>query len=772
STRVHQIRAAAVRGDSDLLSRLLASADSATLGAAGDVAMSERRWTDAAWLFDRMPERDNTAGIKHCLSRNLAALQRHRRAIYDELISLPKSDHCGIGASASNHPTIVCRRADGQNISLSPNNLPLAGLAGAMESLKPAFAVGHSLALCGVGDGYLLHQLAQKPPKLFMDTQQSVFLLEPDAHVLLTALMIHDYTGKQGPIEQERFLWFVGSDWIHPLRTTLLGDPYLASPQISLMLGLQFQSIQSSLQVILREVEARDVHARTSVERYYATKGASDFSAVFSTDPPRRPRVMLLTTRFSTVLQYATRDAAAGFEQGGWETRVVIEPTPHHRVLTTGIRAAVAEFKPDLVFQIDHQRQEHAEMFPSNLPFVCWIQDHMPHLMKPEAGAKIGPADFVLTDAGATYVRSAGYPKRQMIALAKLTTPPPLMPRATVTAPAEDIVFISNATKTPAAMLTELLTQFPGDSRSAAFVTECVRRITDLYAAGDSLSTFPDISRFIRELLAEMDLTLDPEPLHQLIRAITHPLCDALYRHQTIRWTIAAARDSGLTLGLYGNGWDAHEDFALYARGAVASGEDFRSLTRRAAINLQIAPYLCLHQRMLDGICSGAFFLVRHHVADTAPQALLDLLETNCGPEVNGVEEAQARISDSTRARFETLVGETRRALCPMGTEDPIEVIRVWQEARLLEPRGGVLPHLDAISFSDAVSLGTRLERFARDPDLREEITADQRRSILARFTYAAAIRRITHRMGQLLGEERSKTSPGLRAPLGIGYAA
>ena len=86
--------------------------------------------------------------------------------------------------------------------------------------------------------------------------------------------------------------------------------------------------------------------------------------------PPRQPRALFLTTRFSTVLQYATRDAAAGFEQAGWETDILIEPTAHHRIMTVATRQRLATLKPDMIFQIDHQRSEHKSLVPDNLPFV------------------------------------------------------------------------------------------------------------------------------------------------------------------------------------------------------------------------------------------------------------------------------------------------------------------------------------------------------------------------------------------------------------------
>ena len=72
---------------------------------------------------------------------------------------------------------------------------------------------------------------------------------------------------------------------------------------------------------------------------------------------------------------------------------------------------ALAEFKPDLVFQIDHLRHEHGDMFPPNLPFVCWVQDHLP---QPDDAARradaSGRRDFVLTDAVPTYVDDVRLP--------------------------------------------------------------------------------------------------------------------------------------------------------------------------------------------------------------------------------------------------------------------------------------------------------------------------------------------------------------------------
>ena len=54
---------------------------------------------------------------------------------------------------------------------------------------------------------------------------QPVLLFEPDVEILRACLMIHDFTGKQGPIAQERFYWFVGPHWQQPFSATVQQEP-------------------------------------------------------------------------------------------------------------------------------------------------------------------------------------------------------------------------------------------------------------------------------------------------------------------------------------------------------------------------------------------------------------------------------------------------------------------------------------------------------------------------------------------------------------------
>ena len=64
-----------------------------------------------------------------------------------------------------------------------------------MYQLRPTIDQGIPLAVCGMGDGYLLHALAADETQRFLGIEQPVFVLEPDPHVALHCLMIHDYAG-------------------------------------------------------------------------------------------------------------------------------------------------------------------------------------------------------------------------------------------------------------------------------------------------------------------------------------------------------------------------------------------------------------------------------------------------------------------------------------------------------------------------------------------------------------------------------------------------
>jgi hypothetical protein len=155
-----------------------------------------------------------------------------------------------------------------------------------------------------------------------------------------------------------------------------------------------------------------------------------------------------------------------------------------------------------------------------------------------------------------------------------------------------------------------------------------------------------------------------------------------------------------------------------------------------------------LHQRLLDGLMAGGFFLVRTHPADVAPAALLRHLHTH---------------GDVPSPALTALIEQSRSCLCTTGDEDVVGMVRAWQEAGQLTVVDGPLPMFGEVSFDDRASLAGRVGAYVASADARDAVVTCQRRSISARLCYDAGVRRVVGRIRELL-DEPSAASAGRRA--------
>ncbi len=755
---VQEFARAIAAGDLDHADKLLKEMGEAVppqaLPLAADVHICRRRWHEAACALDRIAGRDLSCELKRNLSRNLACVQQHRPELYDVLMAAyADSGRYRPAMANEGQLTILQRRENGSESVLTPNNDPRSSVQQMMASIDSPYRQGNAVGLCSIGDGYLLDCLAHHPPDLPLGQQQAVFIFEPDAELVLTCLMIHDYTGQHGPVEQMRFQWLVGQPWDRQLQQLILEDLYMPLPAIFIEHDIAGRDVSSCIQSLTVQRNSLEQKLQNQIKAYYEALICDDPASLFTDAAPRKPRVLLLTSRFSTVLQYSTQDAADGFERIGWKSRVMIEPSAYQRNLPSALRQILAEWKPDLVMQIDHLRHEHGNRFPPNLPFICWIQDHLQNLTCRTAGKTIQKRDFVLTAVAPMYTSLYGYPPRQCVAISKLTRVPSRPDYWS--SDGDDLVYVSNASKTPESLTEQLLNLYDPYPKLKPLLRECSSRIRAIYQSGGSLPTLHDVGRVLDKVQGEFpDIRLTSELRPKLVHVLFHPLNDALYRHQALRWAIAVADRLGLSLAIYGSGWDQHPDFARYARGPVQYGAELETLTRRTKINLQIVPYYCTHQRLLDGLVAGGFFLIREHPADTLLPELAVFLNANLDPSVQTVKQARRSIDPANLPAFNRLL---QRCACLSelgGPIDIIEWIRCCQEAQLFSDKGVALPRLDEVSFSDIQSLQRRVENFIKNLQLRAEIAEVQRRDIECRLSYSAGVRRVVEHIGRLITSE------------------
>jgi hypothetical protein len=217
-----------------------------------------------------------------------------------------------------------------------------------------------------------------------------------------------------------------------------------------------------------------------------------------------------------------------------------------------------------------------------------------------------------------------------------------------------------------------------------------------------------------------------------------------LYRQQGLRWAALACDELQLDLQIYGNGWDKHPDFARQARGAIGYGEPLEDLTRSAAVNLVLEPFVCVaHQRVLDALAAGGFCLLRHNIAADAIDAMIRLL-AEVDPSVASTDELRASLAtDAQRARLDETLALCNAVDIAPGSVDHFANVRRLQHCGFLPMSGDLLPLLQRVSFGDAPQMKQMLAQVTRDDELRSSIARLQRQAVESRYSYVAGMRRV-----------------------------
>ncbi|MDP7034946.1 MAG: hypothetical protein QF752_10690, partial [Planctomycetota bacterium] len=588
--------------------------------------------------------------------------------------------------------------------------------------------------------GYALNYLAQNPPKLFLDREQCLFLFEPDSEKVLCCLLIHDYTKPSGPIQAKRVQWHIGPDWVSRLREEIRDNHFLKIPDHFKIDDQDEEDMEilKKLHPLALEYGKWCETEKNLVDQKYAQNNFDVLIDLFGPTPPRSPRVLFITSRFTTVLQFATRDTEEAFASLGWKTLILKEPAPHSFISGRSIRKTILKHRPDLIFTIDHLRYK-TNTIPDNIPFVTWIQDELAHLTCVEAGQGVGQKDFVLTFSSPLFINRYEYPASQVIDMPMMLTTIPKRP-AQPPPEGDDLVYVSNQSHDPKTLIKAQSSQLKATPQVQLMMRTINRRLRRAYRNNESFPTKHALSLFIRKSFQEYNASLEVMMFRQVVEHFWHPVNTTLYRQQALGWVAEEARKKNLSLSIYGTGWEKHPEFSSFARGPVLHGPDLEKLTRRSKINLQLEPYTSFsHHRLLDGLAADGFYLIRDHPTNTWMQKLLNFVHHNLGESPSNVEDARQRIAPSQREELESILTES---VSYEQDYDPISLVQSWHRSQLLILQDSALPNLKDVSFDSPSSFAMRLDRFLDDPDLRKKVTKRQRQNIVFRLSFKSGMKR------------------------------
>ena len=690
----------------------------------------DEAWADVAASF-ALAHKPRDIWLR-TLARNLDALRRFRPTIYAAVVEAING-----GTLDAVRPHARDRRSDD-------------AIDSAFDDVDACRKAGACVAILGVGDGGLVRAMAKFAPRLQLGRQQEIVVVEPDLGRLIDALGSNDWTGPAGPIEQPRFEMYLGEQWARTLVDDLLAQPTKIYPQVLCAGGEPRPELDAAFELIADQVRAAQRARRSANVAFYAAKDDADLLDVLGPTPARRPRALMLTSQFTAVLQHSTNDSADALRQLGWDVSVLTEPRSWHCITPPAVEAAIAAFRPDVVFQIDHLRYEHGEVVPPRLPFICWIQDHLTNLTAPVAGQSIGARDFVLTGGVYKYVDRHGYPRQQCLDMAKVSREP-IVP-ASWDEDAQDILYVSHWSQQPAQILIETshrVGEIAGVATQRLFEA-CAVEVASVYANGGALRLDLELREIVRRLAKRDGCSMIASTEQFLVDVLFQRLNNAYYRQQALTWAGEIAEARGLRFGIYGSGWDKHPTLGRFARGTVTYGADLESLTRRSKILLQLEPYPCFsHQRMLDAVLAGGFVLVRSHPMNTLAVTIRTFLDAHVPASIYTTADARRAMPPHARAAFESLLVDAEM-FGAMG--DVVDVIRGWQRGGTLGDGDAALPFIAETEFDDRATLASLVDRFVNDRNERRRIGRAQRTCIAERLTYVSALGRAMRQIhGRLL---------------------
>lgn len=604
----------------------------------------------------------------------------------------------------------------------------------------------------------LLNRVYESTNGMYLSFAPRVYFVQPDVELFGAALYVAESIE---PLCDERVSAFVGPDAVDGLIRHLEANPSRALPEHTLIdpsyAATGVDELREKL-TPLAEDRAKRVEAyRAETASRCSQLPADHWAELFNSGKPLR--ILGLTSRFTTVLQYAMRDFGHAFERLGHTFHMLIERNDNDLLNPRLLVESIASFKPDLIVQIDHLCAEMADLLPKGIPSVCWIQDRMPRLFTKEAGQNVRPLEFVLGYGFPECITQFDYPADRFLPC-PIPASPKMLPdpsecEANLASYRCDVMYASNFRREPDGLFAEHRLRFIASDQpvfDAAY--ENLRRVINQpWFCGDY-----DYASLVREAEEQSGSQASNTAVRDDIVATLAFLADAHIRQNMVRSVARWADATGGSFHLYGEGWSEHPDFARFARGRVEHGAALGQAFRGAKISLHGGRNPALHQRVLDGLAAGGFFLIGAKPSDAAHpanQAILRFIKEHEGDLPKRLKPSDLPEPHATfYTDFLRVRGNDPDAGVELTREMALNVIAEC-EWKTRHSASSLWPDYERITFRTDDELFCRIDHFLHNDDERNLIKTKMRNAVLENFTYEALARQLLNFMATRLHPTR-----------------
>ncbi len=676
-------------------------------------------------------------------------------------------------ALAGTEPEQWLRCADGTIVSRAasgPDERPFTDFedgAGWARSLP--LASGQAVVyIDGLSHPAVLRRVAAALPAGGDGFWPRIVVIELRIERLARALASHDL---RDMLSQPRFEWHVGPSAMDTFGASLVQRAALVingpvvpgsppTPGTPMVRSVVAALVARAVHTQEGEVPRLALHLRSpACERGAGWWAARYAGALSGTGEPLR--VLVSTTRYSTYVQHASRDIAAAFEAVGCRTRLLLEPDHASRLTNVASGHTFETFKPDLVLVLNYTRRHLGPMAPRDVPYVCWVQDAMPHLFERSQGEGQGPMDFLVGHLHGEFFSRFAYPPQRALAIPVLASaakfhagpvPADLAARFSC-----EVGAATNQSETPEQLRDRALAANAARPQVSAIIRALYPAIERAVRASDAALCMDALRGAAEEHLRAATGTAEPTTLAMLINQVALPLADRMLRHRVLAWTGAICERRGWRFHLYGEGWESHPTLGRFAKGPVAHGEHLRAAYQCARVSLHASINWNLHQRILECALAGGLPLALRKRDD------LVLLEWCAARSISLDTPAPAHGGTASAADHHhamMLVAQCQRLGLPH--DGRITHDRAHWLAHGRHGWGGALApevvwlmgDMAETTFANAAELEGVLDRVIASPALRTNLADGIRRRVAAHLTYERAAPAILELIRSSLAEQ------------------
>jgi hypothetical protein len=449
-----------------------------------------------------------------------------------------------------------------------------------------------------------LDQTEQNGPITWM--QSPVYLFYTNKYYLSLLMQLVDLSPI---IKRERVIFTIG---LQAFRKAMEDDQAVLPSKI-LNVGTENQNLKSIIEYQMQRNYDYAVDLSLKIHELYRRNENQITSNITS----KKPRVLFITSRFTTVLQHHIRDCMLACQQMGLVAAVHKEKSNIHRNGASSYLNIVNEFQPDIIFIIDYFRLGRELYIPPEIRVVTWIQDPLSHIMDETTPSKLKENDFILNHLinyeplKKINYHACNIMNAPMRANDEIYTIREL-PEQEQKMYAADICLLAHGTDYREIMneiLGALKDGFEEDDFEyikEVFKEICINYYIEVYEERTNIKTKKACEQYLEVRFVEKGITFSVQAIDFISTQFFNYLKGCVFRSVLAEWLL----DGGFTnLKLYGRDWKNHPRLRDFAMGIAQNGEEVSKILQCSKMILGTNPYASGAARVYETFLSGSFYL-------------------------------------------------------------------------------------------------------------------------------------------------------------------